>query len=304
MPDVPAVRMTGVTKAYGATRAVDGLDLEVADGVFLGLLGPNGAGKSTTMRILTGRSRVDQGTVEVLGLPMPAASRRVRSLLGVVPQQDNLDAELTARQNLEVYARFGGLGGRDAPAAVDRALRRVRLSDRQDSAVGALSGGMRRSLLLARALVVSPRLLLLDEPTVGLDPQVRQHVWDIIDDLRTQGTTVVMSTHYIEEAERLVDEVAVMSAGRLVARGTPKELLQRYAGAQAAEFRVTGERRDRIERLITDHGRTSRRTGSSVSVLRAETMPDELRQALGPADVLRPATLEDVFVSLTGKTFD
>lgn len=300
---VPVVHFQDVVKTYGTANALDGLDLEVPPGRFFGLLGPNGAGKSTTMRLITGQSRATGGTVEVLGHAMPAASRRVRSLLGVVPQEDNLDIELTVRQNLEVFARFSALPPAECGAAVDRALASVRLTDRADSRVEALSGGMRRRLLLARGILTSPRLLLLDEPTVGLDPQIRQDLWDVIEALRETGTTVLMSTHYIEEAERLADEVAIVFAGRLIARGTPAELLRAHAGAQAAEYRGDASRRAEVESLVAGAGLTSRRTGLSVSVLRAETMPESLRAALGAPDVLRPTTLEDVFVMLTGELF-
>ncbi|MEW2620485.1 ABC transporter ATP-binding protein [Streptomyces sp. NPDC048106] len=300
---VPTVLFRDVVKTYGSANAVDGLSLDISPGRFMGLLGPNGAGKSTTMRLITGQSRATRGTVEVLGHAMPSGSRRVRSLLGVVPQEDNLDIELTVRQNLEVFVRFSSLPASGYDGAVDRALAAVRLTDRADSRVEELSGGMRRRLLLARGILTSPRLLLLDEPTVGLDPQIRQGLWDVIEALRESGTTVLMSTHYIEEAERLADEVAVVFAGRLIAQGAPDELLRVHAGAQAAEYRGDAARRAEVEERVRRAGLPSRRTGLSVSVLRAETMPASLREALGPADVLRPTTLEDVFVILTGELF-
>ncbi|WP_460105532.1 ABC transporter ATP-binding protein [Streptomyces sp. YKOK-J1] len=300
---IPVVRFRDVVKTYGSTNAVNGLDLDVPQGKFFGLLGPNGAGKSTTMRLITGQSRATSGTVEVLGHSMPKDSRRVRSLLGVVPQESNLDIELTVRQNLDVFVRFSSLPARRYAEAVDRALSAVRLADRGDSRVESLSGGMRRRLLLARGILTAPRLLLLDEPTVGLDPQIRQDLWDVMETLRAAGTTVLMSTHYIEEAERLADEVAVVSGGRQIARGTPQELLRAHAGSQAAEYRGDTARRAFVEEHVARAGLTSRRTGLSVSVLRAETMPGDLREVLGPADVLRPTTLEDVFVALTGELF-
>ncbi|UQW99659.1 ABC transporter ATP-binding protein [Streptomyces sp. RerS4] len=300
---IPVVRFRNVVKTYGSTNAVNGLDLDVPQGKFIGLLGPNGAGKSTTMRLITGQSRSTSGTVEVLGYEMPKDSRRVRSLLGVVPQESDLDIELTVRQNLEVFARFSTMPAGRYAEAVDRALSAVRLADRGDSRVEALSGGMRRRLLLARGILTTPRLLLLDEPTVGLDPQIRQDLWDVMEMLRASGTTVLMSTHYIEEAERLADEVVVVFGGRRIAQGTPQELLRAHAGEQAAEYRGDASRRTAVEEYVARAGLTSRRTGLSVSVLRAETMPGELREALGPPDVLRPTTLEDVFVALTGELF-
>ncbi|MDX2948241.1 ABC transporter ATP-binding protein [Streptomyces caniscabiei] len=300
---VPAVRFRDIVKTYGSTTAVDGLNLDIPSGTCFGLLGPNGAGKSTTMRLITGQSRATSGTVEVLGHRMPEDSRRVRSLIGVVPQQDDADVELTVRQNLDVFARFSGLPRRRYRDAVDRALAAVRLTDRADSRVEALSGGMRRRLLLARGFLTAPRVLLLDEPTVGLDPQARQDLWGVIETLRAEGTTVIMSTHYIEEAERLADEVAIVFAGRVIARAAPERLLRDHAGAQAAEYRGDAARRTLVEKQAVGAGLPSRRTGLSVSVLRAETMPSDLRASLGPPDVVRPTTLEDVFVLLTGELF-
>ncbi|MEU9045984.1 MULTISPECIES: ABC transporter ATP-binding protein [unclassified Kitasatospora] len=301
--DTPAVRISSAVKTFGATTAVGGLDLEVPAGMFLGLLGPNGAGKSTTMRMLTGQTRADSGTVEVFGHRMPDDSRRARSLVGVVPQHDNIDPELTVRQNLDVFVRFTALPRAGYRDAVDRALAAVRLTDRADTRADALSGGMRRRVLLARGIVNNPRLLLMDEPTVGLDPQIRQDLWDVIDGMRESGTTVVMSTHYIEEAERLADEVAVVFGGRLIARGTPAELLRAHAGAQAAEYRGDAARRELVEAEAARAGLPSRRTGPAVSVLRAETISAHLHERLGPPDVLRPTSLEDVFVALTGELF-
>ncbi|MEU6670097.1 ABC transporter ATP-binding protein [Streptomyces sp. NPDC046727] len=298
-----AVRIEGAVKRYGSLAAVDGLDLTVPSGMFLGLLGPNGAGKSTTMRLLTGQTRADHGTVEVFRHRLPEASRRVRALTAVVPQHDDLDAELTVRENLEVFIRLTGLPRSRYRRAVSGALEAVDLSGRSGTRVDRLSGGMRRRLLLARGILGSPRLLLLDEPTIGLDPQIRQTLWEVIGELRAAGTTVVMSTHYIEEAERLADEVAVMFAGRLIARGTPAELLRRHAGAQAAEYRGDTRRHAQVSAAATQAGLPSRRTGLSVSVLRAETMSPRMREELGPPDVLRPTTLEDVFVVLTGELF-
>ncbi|MFG2043720.1 ABC transporter ATP-binding protein [Dactylosporangium sp. NPDC048998] len=301
--DRPAVRLRGVHKRYGDVVAVGGVDLEVVAGGFLGLLGPNGAGKSTTMRLLTGQSRADQGEVEVLGQPMPAQGRRVRSLTGVVHQHDSLDEDLTARENLDVFVRLTTVPRPAQRGAVARALDVVRLTQRADTRVRELSGGMRRRLLLARGIVAAPRLLLLDEPTVGLDPQARQDLWEILDGLRAGGTTVVMSTHYIEEAERLADEVAVLFAGQVIARGAPTALLQQHVGAQAAEYQGDRSRRAAVEAAASVAGQPYRRTGLSVSLLRAERMPEGLRREIGPPDVLRRTTLEDVFVELTGELF-
>ena len=282
-------------------RAVDGLSLEVPTGVCFGLLGPNGAGKSTTMRMLTGQARADSGEISVLGLPVPRESKRTRALMGVVPQQDNLDEQITVVQNLQVFAHLYRVPATQRRAAVERALRIATLTDRAGTKVKELSGGMRRRLLIARGLVHRPALVLLDEPTVGLDPQVRQELWALIDGLRTEGVTVLMSTHYIEEAERLCDEVAVVSAGRVIAQDAPAALLAEHAGERAVEYFGPPRRLAEIEDLVRSAGLPTRRTGPSVSVLRAESMPDELVRRLGEG-APRAANLEDVFVTLTGET--
>ncbi|WP_250279405.1 ABC transporter ATP-binding protein [Frankia sp. Cppng1_Ct_nod] len=296
---IPAISMQGVMKRYGEVTAVDGLDLDVPTGACLGLLGPNGAGKSTTMRMLTAQSIADAGRISVLGYEVPRASKQARASMGVVPQEDNLDIELTARQNLAVFARLYRVPARERRAAIERALAVAQLDGRADTATQNLSGGMRRRLLIARALVHRPRLVLLDEPTVGLDPQVRQELWSLIAGLRADGVTVLMSTHYIEEAERLADDVAIMSRGRVIARDTPTRLLDTHAGRTAAEYYGPPRRLAEVTALACAAGFTTRPTGPSVSVLRAENLPPGLDEQLG-VGVRRPATLEDVFVALTG----
>ena len=223
-----AIELRGVVKRFGAITAVDGIDLDVPKGICLGLLGPNGAGKSTTMRLLTGQAIADAGELRVLGHELPAEAKAARAEMGVVPQLDNLDVDVTVEDNLAVFARLYRVP--DVGAAVDRALEIARLTDRRRSAVDELSGGMRRRLLVARGLVHSPRLVLLDEPTVGLDPQIRTQIWSLIDGLRSRGATILMSTHYIEEADRLADEVAVMAHGKIVARGRPSVPFRFSAG--------------------------------------------------------------------------
>jgi lipooligosaccharide transport system ATP-binding protein len=194
-----AIELRGVVKRFGPITAVDGLDLEVPEGICLGLLGPNGAGKSTTMRLLTGQALPDDGFLRVLGHELPRESKVARAEMGVVPQLDNLDVDVTVEDNLAVFARLYRVP--DVAAAVESGLELARLTARRRDAVDEISGGMRRRLLLARGLVHEPRLILLDEPTVGLDPQIRTELWTLIDNLRSRGTTILMSTHYIEEAE-------------------------------------------------------------------------------------------------------
>src|ERR671925_2111622 len=228
-----AIRLRGVVKRYGPITAVAGLDLDVPEGTCVGLLGPNGAGKSTTMRLLTAQAIADEGELEVLGFRLPGESKAARAQCGVSPQLDNLDVTLTVEQNLLVFTHLYRIPRGERREAIERALRMANLVDRRDSRVDKLSGGMRRRLLIARALVHKPRLVLLDEPTVGLDPQVRQELWALIDQMRSEGVSILMSTHYIEEAERLCDSVTIMSHGKAVAVGPPHDLIREHDGREA-----------------------------------------------------------------------
>ena len=267
--ELPAISLRGVVKRFGAITAVDGLNLEVAPGVCFGLLGPNGAGKSTTMRMLTAQALADEGEIAVLGYALPSESKRARMAMGVVPQLDNLDVELTCRQVLAVFARLYRVPRAARAAAVERALEIANLQGRADTRVVELSGGMRRRLLVARGLIHEPRLVLLDEPTVGLDPQVRQELWSLIDRLRSEGVTVLMSTHYIEEAERLADMVAVMSKGRIVAEGTPAELVRAHAGERVLEVYGPPAELAEVDALARREGWASRRSGPAIAILHA-----------------------------------
>jgi lipooligosaccharide transport system ATP-binding protein len=293
----PAVLLRGVVKRFGALTAVDHLDLTVPTGSCFGLLGPNGAGKSTTMRLLTGQAEADEGRVEVLGHRLPGASRAARAACGVVPQVDNLDDELTVAENLEVYARLQRVARHERAAAVARSLEAARLADRSDTPTSELSGGMRRRLLIARGLVHGPQLVLLDEPTVGLDPQIRQQLWAQIAEIRAAGVTVVMSTHYIEEAERLCDEVAIVHAGRVVACGPPGELIARTVGREVLEVAGAPGALADVELEARAEGLRTRRSGTTIAVLDAERL-DGQSWARGER---RAPTLEDVFVVLTGE---
>jgi lipooligosaccharide transport system ATP-binding protein len=291
-----AIRLRGVVKRYGEIVAVDGLDLDVPEGTCVGLLGPNGAGKSTTMRTLTAQAIADEGELEVLGFRLPEESKHARAHCGVVPQLDNLDTTLTVEQNLIVFAHLYRVPRGERKAAIDRAIGIANLHERRSAKVDEISGGMRRRLLIARALVHRPRLLLLDEPTVGLDPQVRQELWALIDGMRSEGVSILMSTHYIEEAERLADTVTIMSHGKAVATGKPSELIAAYAGADAIEVYGPPTRLAQAEAEAQRNGFRTRRTGTSVAIL-------NLQGANGDAleGQRRSSTLEDVFVLLTGE---
>lgn len=298
-PAVSAIVLNDVHKSFGSINAVSGLTLDVSPGICLGLLGPNGAGKSTTMRLLTGQSIADSGSIDVLGHKLPDESKLARARMGVVPQLDNLDVDVTVDQNLAVFARL--YRAPDVPAAVDRALEIARLQDRRKDSVSELSGGMRRRLLLARGLVHEPELVLLDEPTVGLDPQIRTQLWTLISDLRSSGSTILMSTHYIEEAERLADEVAVMTAGAVIARGKPGELIREHAGERTVEIYGPQNELDERREKFTNAGIHVRAAGPAIAVLAAERAPREL---IPEHAVERAASLEDVFVKLTGEDAD
>jgi lipooligosaccharide transport system ATP-binding protein len=291
------LEVAGLTAGYGPVDVIHGVKLNVDGGETVALLGPNGAGKSTTMRLLTGQAVADEGTVEVLGRPMPADSRAVRMRSGLVPQVDNLDDELTVAQNLDVWGRLYGMPRAERADAVARGLALARLSDRADTPVDELSGGMRRRLLIARGLVPSPELALLDEPTVGLDPQIRQELWTQIDDVRTRGVTVVLTTHYIEEAEALCDEVAVVSHGRVVVRGRPDDLVVQHAGREVLEVRGDAATQREVRTVARTLGLATRPAGTSLAVLGVEDVDAD---AL-PVGRRRAATLEDVFVVLTGE---
>jgi lipooligosaccharide transport system ATP-binding protein len=290
-----AIRLRGVVKRYGPITAVDGLDLDVPVGTCVGLLGPNGAGKSTTMRMLTAQSIADEGELELLGFTLPGESKQARAQLGVTPQLDNLDVTLTVEQNLLVFSHLYRIPRSDRRQAIERALEMANLVDRRDTRVDKLSGGMRRRLLIARSLVHQPRLVLLDEPTVGLDPQVRQELWALIDALRSEGTTILMSTHYIEEAQRLADTVLIMSHGKAVASGAPAELVREHAGQEVLEVYGRPARLAEVEAEAGAAGLRTRRTGTSVSILGIDGSVN------GFEGERRPANLEDVFVLLTGE---
>ncbi len=294
-PGGTALSMRGVVKRFGDVVAVNGLDLTVASGICFGLLGPNGAGKSTAMRILTGQALPDAGRIEVLGYHLPAQSKLARARMGVCPQESNLDVDLRVRDVLSVFARLYRVPPRERADAVERALALAGLQARATDRAVTLSGGMQRRLLIARALIHEPDVVLLDEPTVGLDPQVRTELWSLILSLREQGATVLMSTHYIEEAERLADRVAIMSAGRVVAEGLPGELISRHAGREVVDVHGTVSELRSLRESAQAAGLATRQSGPALTYLHADDADGRV-----PAGRRRAATLEDVFVHLTG----
>ncbi|HEU4911389.1 MAG TPA: ABC transporter ATP-binding protein [Actinomycetes bacterium] len=311
------IRARGLVKRFGSFTAVDGIDVDVARGEAFGFLGPNGAGKSSTMRMIGCVSPVTEGTLRVLGHDPAVDGARIRAMLGVVPQEDTLDVELSVRENLLVYGRYFGLSRQVVRERADQLLEFVQLAERADSRVEPLSGGMKRRLTIARSLVNEPQLLLLDEPTTGLDPQARHALWDRLFRLKQQGVTLVLTTHYMDEAEQLCDRLVVMDRGRIAAEGSPAELIRRWSTREVVELRFpVGENEvaaEKVEALVADAGRPMH-----ALVERVEVLPDRVllyahdgdeaaselhRQGVVTVSVLvRRSTLEDVFLRLTGRT--
>ena len=296
-----ALRARALRKSYGAQEVVSGLDLEVAPGECFGLLGPNGAGKTTTLRLCLGLSRPDGGEIEVLGEPVPARAREARARIGVVPQFDNLDPDFTVEENLLVFGRYFSMPAAAARAKVPALLDFAGLAGRGDARISALSGGMKRRLTLARALVNDPQLLVLDEPTTGLDPQARHLIWERLRRLTQEGKTLVLTTHFMEEAERLCDRLAIMDRGRLIVTGTPRELIAAHIEPQVVEVHGNGYE------AWMQHARSLaprvERAGDTVFVYAADVAP-VLADLHGRGDLSylhRPASLEDVFLKLTGR---
>ena len=304
--DESLIHARGLVKRFRDFTAVDGIDVDVRRGEAFGFLGPNGAGKSSTMRMIGCVSPPTGGVLRILGLDPRTDGPAIRGRMGVCPQLDNLDIELTVRENLTTYARFFGIPRRVARARADELLDFVQLTDRADSKVEPLSGGMKRRLTIARALVNEPEMVLLDEPTTGLDPQARHLVWERLFRLRQQGVTLVLTTHYMDEAEQLCDRLVVMDGGKIVAEGSPRDLIEQYSTREVVELRFNAESQEAYAEKLAGLGE------------RLEVLPDRIllyvhdgdeataevqRRSLSPASVLvRRSSLEDVFLHLTGRT--
>jgi lipooligosaccharide transport system ATP-binding protein len=300
------IRARGLTKRFGDVTAVDGIDVEVRRGEAFGFLGPNGAGKSSTMRMIGCVSRPTSGELTILDRDPRRDGPEIRARLGVVPQLDSLDEELTVRENLLVYGRYFGMSRAAVREKAAELLEFAQLTERGESRVEPLSGGMKRRLTIARALVNDPEILLLDEPTTGLDPQARHVLWDRLFRLKRQGVTLVLTTHYMDEAEQLCDRLVVMDGGRIVAEGSPRELIERYSSREVVELRFA----------VDDLAPIAERLQGAAE--RVEALPDRIQlytddgdaaaravEATGvtPLSVLvRRSSLEDVFLRLTGRT--
>ena len=300
------IRARDLRKSFGDFEAVKGIDVEVRRGEAFGFLGPNGAGKSSTMRMVAAVSPISGGDLQILGMDPATDGPAIRARIGVCPQEDTLDTELTVRDNLFVYGRYFGLPRKEVRTRVDELLAFVQLTEKADAMVEDLSGGMKRRLTIARSLINRPDVLLLDEPTTGLDPQARHVVWDRLFRLKQQGVTLVLTTHYMDEAEQLCDRLVVMDKGVIVAEGSPLELIRQHSTREVAELRFGVGEHDRIAEKIADLGD------------RVEVLPDRLlvytedgehvlarvhERGLEPvATLVRRSTLEDVFLRLTGRT--
>jgi len=303
--DPPIVRARGLTKRFGDFTAVDGIDFDVLAGEAFGFLGPNGAGKSSTMRMVSCTSPPTSGTLTVFGLDPVREATTIKARLGVVPQDDTLDLELSVRENLLIYGRYFDLPRRRIRERADELLEFAQLSERADDRVEPLSGGMKRRLTIARALINDPDLLLLDEPTTGLDPQARHALWDRLYRLKQRGVTLVITTHYMDEAEQLCDRLVVMDGGRIAAEGSPRQLIERFSTREVLELRfepgeheAAGDRvGDLAERLEVLPDRVLLYTADG------ETALEEVhRRGLRPVgSLVRRSSLEDVFLRLTGR---
>ncbi len=302
-----AVLARGLKKSYAGRVAVDGIDFEVPPGICFGFLGPNGAGKTTTMKMIYGLVAVEGGELRVLGLDARRQRREIKSRIGVVPQETNLDGDLTIRQNLIFQGRYFGVESRRARERADELLEFALLADRAEERVQALSGGMKRRLLVARALVNEPELIVLDEPTTGLDPQARLAVWRALERLRRQGVTLLLTTHYMEEAARLCDRLLIMDDGRIVTEGQPRRLVDQHVGREILELEL-GDGCDGEALVESIDGQVS---GHDLSDGRLTLFTDDAEELLHSLDherfptdsaYVRRATLEDVFLRLTGRT--
>jgi len=302
----PLISARGLTKRYGDFTAVDAIDFDVAKGESFGLLGPNGAGKSTTMRIIAATSQRTSGTITILGRDPEEHGPQIRAHLGVVPQQDNLDTELTVTENLFIYGRYFGLSKKFIRTKIEELLEFAQLEEKRDVKVDALSGGMKRRLTIARALVSEPDILMLDEPTTGLDPQARHILWDRLFRLKELGVTLVITTHFMDEAEQLCDRLVVMDKGKIMAEGSPLELIKAYSTKEVLEVRFGSDRNkeiaptlramcDRIEELPDR---------ILMYVEDGEALLEEiLNKKLHPTtSLVRRSSLEDVVLRLTGRT--
>ena len=297
----PIIKAERLTKRFGDLAAVDGISFEVMPGETFGLLGPNGAGKTTTMRMIACVSPVTDGELSVDGLNVETHSRAIRERMGVVAQQDGLDPDLKVRENLISQGRMFGIPRGEVGRRADAMLDLFDLRGRADSDVSDLSGGLKRRLTLARAFLTRPRVVVLDEPTTGLDPQSRNRAWGQLARMKTAGATILMSTHYMEEASMLCDHLVIMDNGRILAQGGPDELIERYAGSETAAVRPFPGHSDDVQQQLEQSGLAIQNRGAVFVVSGVDGRQSELSEISHASVMFRPSNLEDVFLSLTGR---
>ena len=295
------IRATGITKRFGETVAVDGVSFQVGHGETYGLLGPNGAGKTTTMRLVSGLSPLTAGKLIVAGIDVSREAREVRNVLGVVTQEDGLDTDLNAKDNLIAYGYIAGLSRAQAERRADAVLMFFDLTDKAKEDIDSLSGGMKRRLAIARAFITNPQVIVLDEPTTGLDPQGRNRVWQELETMKQAGVTILMSTHYMDEAAALCDRLAIMHHGRILAEGAPDELVKRHAGPEVAQVRVSNGVRKDVVNWIGNAGLDYREAGAIITVTSPNGDRPDLSGLEGVRVTYRPSNLEDVFLSMAGR---
>ncbi len=298
--DTPIVSARKLTKQFGDYCAVDGIDFDIAPGKCFGFLGPNGAGKTTTLRMAMGLTPVSSGELTIFGLAVQHHAAKIRARTGIIPQADNLDPDFSVEENLAVYASFFGLAGPEIDARIDTLLEFVSLGERRKAKPDALSGGMQRRLTIARALINEPELVVLDEPTTGLDPQARHVIWGRLTELKSRGKTLLLTTHYMEEAERLCDELVIMDHGRILAQGSPAELIRQHVETDVIEVRGEG---DTLQELARQSGCRLEQMGNSLYCYTQNPAPliEQLKDRHALRFVHRPTGLEDVFLRLTGR---
>ena len=304
-----AISAKSLTKNYGEFCAVNDVSLEIPKGICFGLLGPNGAGKTTMIQMIQASSPITNGKLEVLGMDTISDSREIRKKIGVIPQEDNLDPDFSVRYNLLVYARYFGIGLEKAEEKAEELLKKVELTDKADQEINNLSGGMKRRLIVARGMINEPELLILDEPTTGLDPQARHSVWDQIRIFKNEGKTVLLTTHYMDEAEILCDQLAIMDSGRILIQGNPKELIKKTIGDNAAElvalsFGNDEETLNLVEKKCKLMKVSFSRVTDRIILYgkEIENIISEFKDEENLTDIIRRrATLEDVFLNLTGR---
>jgi lipooligosaccharide transport system ATP-binding protein len=299
------IRARNLVKRYDGFTAVDGIDFSVRKGECFGFLGPNGAGKTTTVRMISCVSPVTEGELAVDGIDVRRETRRIKAILGVVPQEDNLDPDLSVRQNLAVYARYFDMPRELADQRIEESLVLFQLVDKQHEPIDALSTGLKRRLTIARGLINQPKILVLDEPTTGLDPQARHLVWQKLRYLKEQGVTMLLCTHYMEEAAHLCDRLVIMHQGRILVEGSPAELVEEHVGREVAEVQASGRQRERILTEVASRPGLTAEEVEDIIYIYART-PDgraQMADLILDSDrvVYRPANLEDVFLRLTGR---